>query len=134
MLDFFKSMCKDLYIAKKENNKEFVKKMKPEFDIVKKACSRRLIFYKLLNVKIPRKAEEFLINETHAQFISQIIEKEKLCQRKAIKHTGQEMPEPGSSLRPGQKRHGQIPRSEKGSNQNAGKNKEVYKYSDESLF
>ena len=70
MLDFFKSMCKDLYIAKKENNKEFVKKMKPEFDIVKKACSRRLIFYKLLNVKIPRKAEEFLINETHAQFIS----------------------------------------------------------------
>ena len=35
------------------------------------------------------------------------------------------MPEPGSSLRPEQKKHGQIPQSEKGLSQNAGKNKEV---------
>ena len=70
MLDTFKSMCEDLYIAKEEDNKEFMRKMEREFDTIKKACSKRLIFYKLLNVKIPKEIEKLLVNRTQVKFVS----------------------------------------------------------------
>ena len=44
--------------------------IKEDLDRIKEMCSKRYIFYKLLNVKIPRKIEKLLTNYTKARFVS----------------------------------------------------------------
>ena len=53
---------------KKEQNLQYLKRAESYFQQVKIACSRRLIFYKLLNIKIPKHIEKLLTNKTDSQF------------------------------------------------------------------
>ena len=70
ILDIFKRMCMRFYIAEEANDKEYMKEIKNDFDEMREICSRRLIFYKLLNIKIPRKIEKLLVNKTQVKFVS----------------------------------------------------------------
>lgn len=70
ILDIFTRMCKRLHIAEEENDKEYMNKIKDYFDEMREICSRRLIFYKLLNIEIPRKIKKLLVNKTQLKFLS----------------------------------------------------------------
>ena len=70
-LSLLKNLCsmydtiKDM---KKEKNNQYLKRAELYFEQVKTACSRRLIFYKLLNIKIPQHIEKLLTNKTASNF------------------------------------------------------------------
>ena len=53
---------------RKEKNNQYLKRAELYFEQVKVACSRRLIFYKLLNIKIPKHIEKLLTNKTALKF------------------------------------------------------------------
>ena len=55
---------------KTRGNEVSLAEIKEDLDRVKEMCSKRYIFYKLLNVKIPRKIEKLLTNYTKARFVS----------------------------------------------------------------
>ena len=73
-LDTLKEL-KNLYIihkslsSKKKNNNTDLKRVKELFEMRKRACSRRYLFYKLFNVKIPKHIEKLLTNQTKAKFV-----------------------------------------------------------------
>ena len=54
--------------TKKGADKIFFKRIEKLLKNREKACSRRLIFYKLLNIKIPKSVEKLLTNQTTAKF------------------------------------------------------------------
>ena len=57
-----------MQIAKKEDNIEFFNFFIRKLEIFKEICSKRLIFYKLFNIKIPKHIEKLLNNKTAAVF------------------------------------------------------------------
>ena len=54
---------------KTRRNKTALADIKKDLDKTKEMCSKRYIFYKLLNIEIPRKIEKLLTNYTKARFI-----------------------------------------------------------------
>ncbi len=48
----------------------YLKQLKKLLEIRRKACSRRYVFYKLFNIKIPKQIEKLLTNKSVAQFSS----------------------------------------------------------------
>ena len=68
-LSIFIEMYKRFHLAKEENDFEFINRLEECFDYMKKECSRQLIFYKLLNIKIPKQIEQLLTNQTQTTFI-----------------------------------------------------------------
>ena len=54
--------------AQKKPDRRFLKRVERLLENRRKACSRRLIFYKLLNIKIPKNIEKLLSNQTAAKF------------------------------------------------------------------
>ena len=69
MLHILQKIYKRWQIAKKENDQEFLQELEEYLERFKEICSRRLIFYKLLNVKIPKQIEELLTNQTKVTFV-----------------------------------------------------------------
>ncbi len=55
---------------KKQCDKSELMQIQEDLNRTKKMCSRRYIFYKLLNIKIPSEIEKLLTNYTKAQFFS----------------------------------------------------------------
>ena len=68
-LESLKKIYDLLRKAKKKKDEEFLKACEVELEKMKRYCSRRYIFYKLLNIKIPRYLEKLLTNKTQARFI-----------------------------------------------------------------
>ena len=54
--------------SNKETADEYFNKVKKLFQMTQKACSRRYIFYKLLNINIPIQIEKLLVNKTTVKF------------------------------------------------------------------
>lgn len=67
-LNLFIRIYNRFYIAKKKNDSEFINSLEECFTYMKNECSRQLIFYKLLNIKIPKQIEKLLSNQTQAIF------------------------------------------------------------------
>ena len=57
-------------LSKKTNNTKYLNQVKKLLEIRKKACSRRYVFYKLFDIKIPKQIEELLTNKSIAKFSS----------------------------------------------------------------
>ena len=55
---------------KTQGDQTALAEIKADLDKIKEMCSKRYIFYKLLNIKIPRKIEKLLTNYTKARFVS----------------------------------------------------------------
>lgn len=61
----------DILQSWKTIDQRYLKRIKTLFYSRQKACSRRYIFYRLLNIEIPKHIEKLLINKTATQFVSQ---------------------------------------------------------------
>ena len=68
LLDYLCYMYSFIQGIKREENAQYVKETKTQLEQLKKACSKRYIFYKLLNIKIPKHIEKLLKNKTQARF------------------------------------------------------------------
>ena len=54
--------------AEKETDRRFLQRVERLLESRRRSCSRRFIFYKLLNIKIPKNIEKLLSNQTAAKF------------------------------------------------------------------
>lgn len=63
------SMHASIHEMRKTKDIMLLKTAEPSLNVVRKACLRRFIFYKLLNIKIPKHIEKSLNIETKAKFI-----------------------------------------------------------------
>ncbi len=68
-LDLLKRAYERCKVARKNNDQEYLEELEKWLDKFKQMCSRRLIFYKLLNIKIPKKIEKLLTNQTKVTFV-----------------------------------------------------------------
>ena len=64
-----------LISSKNKSDNKYLKQVKKLFEMRRKACSRRYVFYKLFNIKIPKQIEKLLTNKSVAKFSSQSCKK-----------------------------------------------------------
>ena len=68
-LDLLNGLIEIYNFIQESNNTQLIEEWNKKLELFKEVCSKRLIFYKLFNIKIPKHIEKLLTNRTKAEFI-----------------------------------------------------------------